>query len=155
MTDWFLREATNADVRLLWEWRNDPLLRETSLNQDFIPWESHSDWFDHKLSSVDCRIWILQGNGSSVGQVRYDRDGETVELTYSIAEIFRGRGLGTVLLQKSVPLACLELGTAKLIAFVKQGNLASIRTLNRSGFEMMQVVTRNNERCWKFQRSCE
>ena len=155
MTDFFLREVTNEDVRLLWEWRNDSLVRETAFDQEFISWKSHACWFDRKLSSVDCRIWILQDDGFPVGQVRYDRGGEIAELTYSVSKEFRGRGLGTVLLQMSTPLAGKELDVAILVAFVKQGNLPSMRALKRSGFERMKVINRNNEQCWKFQKSCE
>lgn len=155
MTNLFLREVTNEDVRLLWEWRNDSLVRETAFDQEFVSWKSHADWFDRKLSSVDCRIWILQDDGLPIGQVRYDRGGEKAELTYSVSQKFRGRGLGTVLLQMSASLACKELDVAILVAFVKRGNLPSMRALKQSGFERMQVVNRNNEECWKFQKSCE
>ena len=155
MTNFFLRKATNEDARLLWEWRNDSLVRETAFDQEFVSWKSHASWFDRKLSSVDCLIWILQNDDFPVGQVRYDRGGETAELTYSVSHEFRGRGLGTLLLQMSTPLACKELDVAMLVAFVKQDNLPSVRALKRSGFERTQVVVRNNEQCWKFQKSCE
>lgn len=149
-----LRGVSADDARLLWEWRNDPLVRANSFTQDFISWESHCAWFAAKLAQADCRIWILESDGHPAGQARYDRSGAIAEIGYSIAEPFRGAGLGAHLLRMSGPLGCRALGVSKLIGVVKAGNVASIRSFERSGFRCVETVMRHDHLCVQCEKTC-
>lgn len=47
-----LREVTEADIGLLYEWINDPVCRKNSFNSHIITLEEHKDWFYRKLQIV-------------------------------------------------------------------------------------------------------
>jgi len=130
-----LREATADDVDLLYAWRNEPATRESSFQTTVIDIESHRQWFARKLSERDrTRIWILTESGDPAGQVRYDRDSDLAEISFSIDLRFRGRGLGTEILRLSAPRACRELLVTRLRGVVKPDNRASIAAFDRAGF---------------------
>jgi UDP-2,4-diacetamido-2,4,6-trideoxy-beta-L-altropyranose hydrolase len=129
-----LRPAGISDARLLWEWRNDPLVRANSFQSEPVAWETHLAWLQRKLASPDCRLWIAECEGRPVGQVRYDRDGALAEVSLSVAAPCRGRGLGAALLARSAPCAARDLQVRRLVAFIKPGNLPSRRAFERAGF---------------------
>ena len=37
-----LRETNSKDIKKIFEWRNDPKVRDNSFNSDEIKWEDHS-----------------------------------------------------------------------------------------------------------------
>jgi RimJ/RimL family protein N-acetyltransferase len=150
-----LRDATADDVDLLYAWRNDPATRESSFQTAVIDIDSHRQWFARKLSERDrTRIWILTESGDPAGQVRYDRDSDVAELSFSIDLRFRGRGLGTEILRLSAPRACLELLVKRLRAVVKPDNRASIAAFGHAGFRREGESIVNGERALVFGWSC-
>lgn len=149
-----LRLATAADARQLWEWRNDPDVRANSFNSEEIPWETHCAWLERKVSSPDCRIWILERGSTPVGEVRYERRDMCAEVSVLIASPFRGQGLGTRILQLSAPIACQELGVLKLQGIIKAENQVSLRAFERASFSLMETVKIGAQHCYKVERRC-
>lgn len=154
MTEFALRLATLDDAARLLEWRNDPIVRASSFQSKPVEWESHLAWLERKLSSDDCRIWILESGDRAVGQIRYDRENGRAEISFVVAASFRGQGLGTRLLEMSVSLACEALKVEKLVGIVKSGNLASTRAFERAGFQRVENAVRGDETCVMYERDC-
>jgi len=56
-----LRPAAAEDLLALWHLANDPAVRRASLiSTGPIPLGEHRAWLKQKLSSPDCRIWVLE-----------------------------------------------------------------------------------------------
>jgi RimJ/RimL family protein N-acetyltransferase len=146
-----LRPAGISDARLLWEWRNDPVVRANSFQSEPVAWKTHLAWLTRKLASPNCRLWIAECGGLPVGQVRYDRDGALAEVSLSVAAPFRGRGLGAALLACSAPCAGRDLQVRRLVAFIKPGNLPSIRAFERAGFRPVGPHVRAGVPCLAFE----
>ena len=150
-----LRDATADDVDLLYVWRNEPATRESSFQTAVIDIDSHRQWFARKLSERDrTRIWILTESGDPAGQVRYDRDSDVAEISFSIDPRFRGRGLGTEILRLSAPRACHELPVKRLRGVVKANNASSVAAFDRAGFRRDGESSVNGERALVFAWSC-
>ena len=131
-----LRPVNDSDCRLLWEWANDPLVRQQSFNSATIPWEDHVKWFAGKLEDPNCHQFIgLDAAGQPVGQVRFDLDGEA-EVSVSTAASSRGKGHGSSLLS----LASAELirctGVKRITAYIRPENLASQRAFAKAGYAL-------------------
>lgn len=156
MTALDLREATAVDADLLREWRNDPDVRRNSFEQGGVEEAAHLRWLAAKLAARGrTRIWILTEDGVPVGQIRYDVDGEAAQISFSIGALFRGRGLGSAIVQLSAPRACDELGVRELRAFVKQMNRASMAAFVRAGFRREADTVVDGDAAAVFVRTCE
>src|ERR1051326_7133410 len=128
-----LRRATLADADLLLQWRNDPSVRATAFQTSPISLATHQLWFQARLDSPNSRIWLLENNGTPVGQVRYDCVGGKAEIAIAVSPSERGRGFGRMLLMLSIERACNELKPESLVAVVKTTNDPSIRTFRSAG----------------------
>jgi UDP-2,4-diacetamido-2,4,6-trideoxy-beta-L-altropyranose hydrolase len=130
------RPANAADEDLLLEWANDPVTRVNSFSSQPIPPATHHAWFRGRLERGDaCRFFILQTPAQTpVGQVRFDRDGASWEVNYSIAREFRGRRLGRGLMEAALHALTVDQRGAEVRARVKESNLPSRRVFESLGF---------------------
>ncbi len=130
-----LRTATLNDAKTLYDWRNDPLTRKNSLNQQEIPFESHQRWLSDVLLDKDRHLLIaLDSSGVAVGTGRADFDGKFYELSWSIAPNKRGQGLG----QKLVRALTDQFQPAQ--ASIRQDNISSIKIAEAIGFTKVAVT---------------
>lgn len=140
-----LRRAAESDCKLLWQWANESGVRESSLSTAFIPWENHMSWFEEKLQDPKCQIFIASDERQApVGQLRLDSTGHgEAELAISIAVEKRGAGYGCALLEMATSEAFTGTGIARLHAFIKPENAASIRTFEQGRFRKINTVQKN------------
>ncbi len=130
-----LRPAVERDSRLLWEWRNDPVVRAASFSTDPIPWEDHCRWLSARLQHPDCRILIAEdAAGDPVGQVRLDREGDRATISVSVASGRRTSGLGTALIRAAVNRAFVHEEVRLVEAWIRPENRASQAAFLKAGF---------------------
>lgn len=141
MQDIFLRKATEGDLMLVFEWANDPEVRRNSFQTAPIALEDHKKWYDLKMKSDNSLFYIMMCNHIPAGQIRLELEGKRALVNYSIAKSFRGKGLA----RKMLSLAENELKRSypyieKLVAEVKEDNVASQRAFVREGYNKGYVV---------------
>ncbi|MEP7152366.1 MAG: GNAT family N-acetyltransferase [Nitrospira sp.] len=150
-----IKRATPADAALLWQWRNDPIVRNNSFNTEVIPWEEHAKWFNQRVAADDTRIYLLEDNSKVVAQVRYERSEGFAHIGgISVAADDRGKGYGRQVLQATLSLACADLGVEKVIAIVKKANTASLRSFRSVGFVLEESVMERGNVCSRLVYSC-
>jgi RimJ/RimL family protein N-acetyltransferase len=115
--------ATMDDAEPLFDWRNDPLTRAMSRNQDPVTWDSHVDWLTRRLSQPSPHLYMAFLDGRRIGTFRVDGD----EISYTVAPEHRGKGLGEAMLRKAREM----FGPLRAEIFVR--NIASIKIAERSG----------------------
>lgn len=134
MVDLALRPSHVADVRLVWEWRNDPITRSMSLNPERVEWDEHVAWFHSVLSSADRLLLIAEDAGAPVAVLRFDRVIQgTWEVSINVAPSARGRGIGISALRAAAGWMA-ERGGARLVARVRTENERSLRAFQTVGF---------------------
>lgn len=95
-----IRPITYEDKDILFEWANDELCRRNSFNTNMISYDEHCQWFEKKMKTDDCKMYIIEVDEKSVGQIRLEkRDGNEIEIGYFIESQYRGRGYGKKLLE--------------------------------------------------------
>lgn len=130
-----LRPTTAADCRQIWEWTNDPDVRNASFSVETISWADHQRWFKAKLSDPDHLFFIAQDHsGKPLGQIRFALNGADAEVSVSLCREARGKGWGASVIQKGIRHLELEHGVERVHAFIKPGNAASEQTFVRAGF---------------------
>jgi UDP-2,4-diacetamido-2,4,6-trideoxy-beta-L-altropyranose hydrolase len=132
-----LRPAAQNDVRLLWQWRNDPETRARSRDSHEVPWDTHVVWFAKRLADPDTVMLMGLSGGRPVGVVRFDRRADgSAEVSITLASEYRGRGLGRNLLQRGCEYV-VQTGFAQVLdADVKADNAVSQRLFEGCGFRM-------------------
>ena len=125
-----LRKATYDDCNILFEWANDPSVRANSFNTKAIEIDDHRNWLKNKLIDKNTALFIVTYNNDNVGTIRLDKDGEELIISYSIDKNYRGRGLGT----KVLDAIKKEMQELTLVGFVKKENIPSIKAFEKAGY---------------------
>lgn len=101
MNPYRLRKVNEDDLMLLFDWANDPLVRQNAYHTEPIELEGHRGWFADKLADENCFMYILTDDAgeNQYGQVRAELKENRFEIDYSIAKEYRGQGLAKVMLQ--------------------------------------------------------
>ncbi len=130
-----LRRVQTEDARVLWTWRNDPLVRSVSFNEGPIPWDDHLKWFEAKENDPSCAFYVgLDDAGVPIGQIRFDQEGSEAEVSTSIDAKARGHGYGSGLILAGSRKLFGESRIRLLHAYVKPGNQASVRAFLKAGY---------------------
>lgn len=130
-----VRPASGTDMDLLWTWANDPEVRRNAIQQRPILLEDHERWFHARLQDPGCRIYVGEVAGKSIGQVRFERDGDAVVIDISLSAPFRGMGLGTAMLKAAIAAHAERRRPLSLRAYVKPDNAASREMFLACGFQ--------------------
>jgi RimJ/RimL family protein N-acetyltransferase len=138
----FIRDITNSDCNLLFQWANDVTVRNNAVNTSPILWETHEKWFKQRINSADVKFFILEINGTPAGQVRYELNNNFWVIDYSIEINFRGLGYGKFLIKNTLEL----LKSFPIMALVKADNLASIKIFEALNFRQTEVKIINNQK---------
>ena len=95
------RKALPKDVKLYFDWANDPLVREQSYKSKFINFETHSQWFENKLNDSLCLMLIfINHQNIIIGQLRIQKTSNNNSLIgISIGSNHRGNGYSKEMLQ--------------------------------------------------------
>ena len=149
-----LRPANFEDLGLYYYWANDPLVRASSLQSAFIPLTTHRNWFLDRLASQDALLYVLiDANATPLGQVRFERipaTDDTVLISFSLDQFARGLGICHLMLTMGIQRLQQVWGNhIKVIAHVKEANMASTKTLLRAGFHE-GGKTQRDVRCFKY-----
>ncbi len=137
------RRASMGDADVLWRWANDPVTRANSLNTAPIPYAEHLEWLRRRLGSEATKIWIFSDSGMPVGQVRFDRTGDSALISISVASEHRGRGFGRAMLTEAVRKMREGWGPAvRPKALVLDRNAASLALFRACGFKTVGRVER-------------
>lgn len=134
-----LRPAEERDCRQLWDWANDPAVRNASFSQAPIPWERHQAWFAGKLKDASCLILIAEDDsGRAVGQFRVDRrSSQEGEIDVSLSSDFRGAGSGSRFIDLGVRNVFETTGVERVHAFIRPENRASLRAFEGADFKKL------------------
>ncbi len=140
---------------MLWQWANDPAVRQASFRTDPIPLAEHERWFKDKLADPSCFLFIaVDETGEPVGQIRFDAAGTEAELHVSVGRERRGRGLGVEMLRRGLAELHRVAEVRVVHAHVKPGNLPSIGIFEKVGFERAGEVMFSGQAChhfvWRF-----
>lgn len=134
-----IRLAKDSDSKVLLDLANDKLVRYNSFSTHEITKEEHAIWFASLLKNDDRKLFVFYYNESFIGQVRFDRekDGESAVISVSISAPFRGLGLASCLLNRSLLYYKNWQDKVRIIyAYVKSYNESSKYAFLKAGFKL-------------------
>lgn len=131
----YLRKATSEDMKMLFDWANDEDVRRNSFNSNKITWEEHKVWFERLMKDENQYQYILMVDNIPAGQIRLNCVDGKAEIGYSIAPKYRGRGLGTKIIELAKEETEANIKEINmLVAKVKPENAASEKCFERCHF---------------------
>lgn len=133
----YLRKAEISDMKLLYTWANDPIVRQNSFNTATILLEDHMKWFNRIMNDDNVIQYILMSEDIPIGQIRLNIEGTTAEIGYSIGAEYRGCGYGHKILKLMInEIKDTRPEVKELVAKVKPGNIASKSLFEDEGYEL-------------------
>ena len=169
MSDFYICRAAEADLPSLTEIYNDAVV-STVATLDLEPWttEGRRDWFrahnigNHPLIVAKTgaqeagegfagpeKPAVVAGYASLSPLFAMRAYEASVELSIYVARPFRGRGIGSRLMEEILRLAAADAHTHMVVSKITAGNAASVRLHQKYGFEKTGVL---REAAWKFGR---
>jgi len=130
------RRATINDVKLIYDWSNDPTTRANSYSSEPIVFENHVKWFSNKLMDKNSYFFIAEVKGYPAGLVRYEIKGDHAVVGILVGEDFRGKGFATEFLRGSGYFYFKE-NDLPVFAYIKTQNKASIGAFERAGYSFV------------------
>jgi UDP-2,4-diacetamido-2,4,6-trideoxy-beta-L-altropyranose hydrolase len=137
--EYTLRPVDKSDVVTLFQWANDSIVRQNAINSMKILWEDHVKWYHTKLRSLTSFMYVLEENGVSVGQIRFDLCNRIYLIDYSIDSRWRGKGLGKKIVQEGIAALRRHLASPIILrAEVCKSNAASIKVFLAEQFSQTE-----------------
>lgn len=134
-----LKKVTDEDCSLLFKWTNDIEVRANAFNTKTIKFEEHLKWFNNKINSNICFMFICYDKQLPVGQIRIDIEEDKGIIDYSIDREYRGSGYGTKILgliEKEIFLSNIKI--FNLIGQVKYSNIGSQKAFEKNYYKKIE-----------------
>ena len=143
-----LIKTTHCTIRSLRNEDAEDLAKHTN-NRKI--WLNMRDFFPHPYSVQDARMFIasvssqapecdfaIEVEGKAIGTIGFvpgkDVERISAEIGYWLAKPYWGQGIMSAVVRKACDIAITEWELARITAIVFEGNLASVRVLEKSGF---------------------
>lgn len=139
------RLAKLEDIRIYFDWANDPEVREQSFQSKEIDFSSHEKWFKSKLSDDSFKMLIFQNErNENIGQIRIQElDFKNAVIGISIDHLFRGKGYAKEMLTKACENYFLVKNNGIIHAYIKKINSNSKLAFEKSGFQYIEMIDFN------------
>lgn len=136
-----LRDVTDLDRELIWQWANDEDSRLASYSQAYISWNEHTQWFDSVQKWKNHKFYIaVNESDGPVGQIRFAIEGDGAIVSFSVSPNFRRKGYGKKILVRATRKLFNETNIKQISAYIKSENVQSLKVFQKAGFQLMEEV---------------
>jgi UDP-2,4-diacetamido-2,4,6-trideoxy-beta-L-altropyranose hydrolase len=137
-----VREAGANDVKNMFEWRNNPQIRNASKNSELISFADHKNWFSSTSKDKNKIILIGEFGDTPMGVVRFDFHENEIEVSiYLVPDQPLAIGMGIALLKKCeewLMFKCKK--SVVLVAEILNANHRSEKMFLTSGYSKYKTV---------------
>lgn len=131
-----VRVADIDDAGILFDWRNEPSVREVSREKGELSWDSHVAWVGRALQNPEVCLLIAQFDGMLAGTVRFHAlDAQVWEVSITLAPEMRGRGKALEILTAAERYFLKQHPDAALHAAMLESNKPSYTLFRNAGYE--------------------
>lgn len=149
------RMANENDVMHYFNWANDEDVRKNSFSNEAISLENHTEWFNRKLITDTCFLYLFLLNGEPAGQIRIDKSNEETIIGMSVDKNHRGKSLSAEMFKQATNNYLTKHKKEQIVAYVKPENKATLISLKKAGFENEGIVTEQNHQSYKLYKKLE
>jgi RimJ/RimL family protein N-acetyltransferase len=142
----FIRNADVKDAQKIFEWRNDPATRQASMSSELITWDEHEQWYYSALKNKDLLITICDILDDklrvAIAMVKFELNpiDQSSVISINMDPKARGKSLGQSCLNEAIDyMHSLNQNYKKIIATIKQDNIASQKAFEKAGFKRLDI----------------
>ena len=130
-----ITKASNNDSLDIFQWRNDPLTRQNSVNTSTVSLKDHNQWFNEVLNSRNTELLIGIKDSIKVGVCRFSLNNlsNSVEVSINLNPLMRGKRISKKLLEESINYY-LKTNKVMLTATIRIDNIPSIKIFEELNF---------------------
>lgn len=140
--EFVIRLAELRDMKNVFDLSNDDTVRAMSIHPEKIEWESHVKWFENTLKNPAVLFYVAEtADGDFIGQVRFAHKNADRIVSISLEKKYRGKGLGTTLLKRTMKKSCLQ----NCVAYVENGNVPSQKMFLSLGYKQAGTTELNKK----------
>lgn len=148
------QNVRTKDRKQIYQWSNAPEVRAISFNTEPIKWADHCKWFAKKLKDPKCLFFKIKWLNHSIGQIRFELNGRTANISVSLGRKYRGQGLGTQAIRLSTKkIFNLVPRIFSVDAFVRGENKSSVNAFLKAGFKYGSKKTVHQEKVLRFKKT--
>jgi RimJ/RimL family protein N-acetyltransferase len=129
-----VREVTENDSELIFNWSNDPLVRSQSFKSNKIEFKNHENWLKEKLKNDNSLLLINQFKSNNIGLVKFEVEKENCTVGLLLDKKYRGQGLSSLMLRISSAFYFHRF-LIPISAYIKESNIASIKSFEKAGYK--------------------
>lgn len=135
-----IRKAEAKDIYDVFNLSNLHNTRKYSINTDKILWRDHLIWYDEVLKNDSIVLYIITDDKNVfLGQVRYNIQFKYAEISISLIDEIKGKGLGIDILLKSQEMIKKDKNINSIRAIIKNENKPSIKLFERAGYKFVKA----------------
>lgn len=130
-----IRKLRKEDCKVIYNWRNDPVSRSMFMDSNIVAYSDHKNWLSKAINDPYKALYIGEINEEKIGITRFDinKENTTADVSININPLMRSRGLGKILLIKSIEKFDNK-NIKTLTARIKYNNIASKKIFEYAGF---------------------
>ena len=146
--------ATTSDIKNISDLSNDPIVRQNSLNPNFISWQDHIDWFTKKIKDKNTFFYVIKNKDNDfIGQIRFEQITNSLDyvVSISIKSDYRGKGLVSLILKNAQDKFKKNKNARKIYAYIKKENFISVKTFLKAGYSIVNEENVNGFEVYKLE----
>lgn len=139
------KKADKDDLEIYFNWANDAEVRLQSFQSTPINFQDHTEWFLEKIGDDNSMLLVFFDDGNPAGQVRIDKKKDSIGVIgIAIDKKFRGKGLAAHMISISSKVFLQENLGYTINAYIKKENLGSIKSFEKAGYIMRELLFYQN-----------
>ena len=127
------KKADASHLMMVYEWSNDPLVRENSYYSEPIKLDNHKEWYKKKIDDPNTLFLIAYYDEQPAGVIRYELSEDHSVVGILVSNAFRGKRLAASMLSLSAR-KYFELYQLPILAYIKTTNNASVKAFVNAGY---------------------
>lgn len=146
---------TDEDAKIILDWRNDEITRLMSFNQNLREWKNFKEEFSKNyFNNILPPLFAIFENKkiATIGFVD-DHDNKEHIISINVDPNYRNKGLGKEIINKSIDYLKLNFYKKfynKIIAHIKEKNIASNKIFQKCNFILKKTYIKNNEVIYEY-----
>ena len=152
-------ENTEENGKLIMEWRNDKITRQMSFNSELKIWNEFKEIFKNDYFNNYIKPLFAYYNDNKIAFIGFlsnnnndkETNSEVSKISINISPEYRNKKLGKIIINKSIEYVKNKYPLIKkIIAEIKQQNIASNKVFESCNFKYTENYINNNTEICKY-----